>query len=228
MEDEFLGTLLTADKELCRDEPEIAANIGIQLEHMGLQTWSISIRRRIRDTVSKLQPKKIIEVGCGIGHLSAWILDHLAVHGQVESYDLVEQGNRFAVILTRLTDRYSKVPSRIIVGEAINLASQTNAWKLSGMQGQEPPLMIEADLIIVNLPPEVIAENIEVLLRHLSSDGVLLTVEPIPPVGDLSSKDPSVIGFNRWMELIKSTNQSHNLAFAPLFGGSIVAWKTKN
>jgi len=194
---------------------------------MGLQTWSVSIRRRIRDVVAKLQPKKIIEVGCGIGHLSAWLLDHLAVHGEVESYDLVEQGNRFAVILKRLKDRYPQVKTRIVVGEAISLIGQTNAWKLSGLKDQDPPLISEADLIIVDSRLDLIAENIESLLTYLCPTGVLLTVEPIPPVGDLSTDDPNVIGFNRWMELIKTTSQSHHLAFAPLFGGSIVAWKLR-
>ena len=228
MDDDFLAALLMADKSLSREEPEIAANIGIQLEHMGLQTWSVSIRRRIRDVVAKLQPKKIIEVGCGIGHLSAWLLDHLSVHGEVESYDLVEQGNRFAVILKRLKDRYPQVNTRIVVGEAISLIGQTNAWKLSGLKDQDPPLISEADLIIVDSRLDLIAENIESLLSYLSPTGVLLTVEPIPPVGDLSPDDPDVIGFNRWMDLIKTSNQSHHLAFAPLFGGAIVAWKPRD
>jgi hypothetical protein len=52
----------------------------------------------------------------------------------------------------------------------------------------------------------------------------LFTVEPTPPVGDRETDDPEVDGFNGWMELIKDSNETHHLAFAPLFGGTIVAW----
>ena len=59
MREEVLAALLAADKELSRDEPEVEANLGIQMEHMGLETWSISVRRRIRDTVLRLNPDRI-------------------------------------------------------------------------------------------------------------------------------------------------------------------------
>ena len=56
MREDVLAAILAADKELSRDEPEVAANIGKQLEHMGLSTWSISVRRRIRDAIARLKP----------------------------------------------------------------------------------------------------------------------------------------------------------------------------
>ena len=34
-----LAHLLSADSNRSRDEPEIARNIGTQLQHMGLGTW---------------------------------------------------------------------------------------------------------------------------------------------------------------------------------------------
>ena len=61
MREEVLAAVLAADNSLSRDEPEVAANIGQQLEHMGLTTWSISVRRRIRDSIARLEPKKIIQ-----------------------------------------------------------------------------------------------------------------------------------------------------------------------
>ena len=76
MREEVLAAILAADKELSRDEPEVAANIGLQLEHMGLTTWSISVRRRIRDSVARISPKNIIHTGAAIGHMTAWLLDH--------------------------------------------------------------------------------------------------------------------------------------------------------
>ena len=72
---EALAQLLSADAERSKDEPEIAANIGSQLQHMGLSTWPISIQRRLRDALGRLKPKRLIEVGGGIGHRSAWIYD---------------------------------------------------------------------------------------------------------------------------------------------------------
>ena len=81
MREEVLSTLLTANNELSRDEPQVAANIGAQLEHMGLSTWSISVRRRIRDAISRIEPKNVIEIGSGIGHLSAWLIAFMPIFG---------------------------------------------------------------------------------------------------------------------------------------------------
>ena len=72
-----------------------------------------------------------------------------------------------------------------------------------------------------------LADDVEVMLKILNKNGILLTIEPTPPVGDRDTTDPEVVGFNKWMELIKSTNDTHHLAFAPLFGGTIVAWFAK-
>ena len=71
--DQVLPTLLSADHERSRDEPEIAANIASQLEHMGLSTWSISVLRRLRDAIGRQAPRRVLEVGGSIGHRSAWL-----------------------------------------------------------------------------------------------------------------------------------------------------------
>ena len=228
MREEVLSTLLTANNELSRDEPQVAANIGAQLEHMGLSTWSISVRRRIRDAISRIEPKNVIEIGSGIGHLSAWLMDHFESNTSPEIFQMVEEGNRFAVILTRLKDRYSSVNSKVIVGKTAILAGETKAWKLSGGIVGEPPLKENADAIIVNSQLDRIASDIESMLPLMSKNGVLLTVEPIPPVGDRAEDDPEVVGFNKWMELIKSTTENYHIAFMPIFGGTIVAWLSKD
>ena len=62
---------------------------------MGLTTWSISVRRRIRDAIARLDPKHIIQTGSGIGHLSAWILDHFDGRDGLEKFQIVEEGNKF-------------------------------------------------------------------------------------------------------------------------------------
>ena len=226
MREEVLAAILAADKDLSRDEPEVAANIGQQLEHMGLTTWSISVRRRIRDAIARLSPKNIIQTGAGIGHLSAWILDYFEGKKELEKFQLIEEGNRFAVILTRLCQRYDSVPTSIVVGTPSLLTSELKAWKIS--KTGDAPILEKADAIIVDAPMEKLAGDIGAMLPLLNSNGVLFTTEPTPPVGDREEDDPEVLGFNKWMELIRESNETHHMAFAPLFGGTIVAWLPKN
>lgn len=226
MGEEALAAVLAAAKDLSRDEPEVASNIGHQLEHMGLNTWSISVRRRIRDAVARLEPRNVLHTGAGIGHLSAWLFDHFTKIETLEEFQLVEEGNRFAVILKRLCERYSDVPSSIVVGMPSLLVSELVAWRIT--KSGNPPIMPEADAIIVDSQLEKLADEINSLLPLLSKNGVLFTVEPDPPVGDLEEDDPTLIGFNNWIDLIKRTNETHHIAFAPLFGGTIVAWLLKD
>jgi len=226
MREDVLTAILAADKELSRDEPEVAANIGKQLEHMGLSTWSISVRRRIRDAIARVQPRSIIQTGAAIGHLSAWILDYFDGKDGLEKYQIIEEGNRFAVILTRLCQRYSEVPTNIVVGVPTLLTSELKAWKISKVG--DPPILEKADVIIVDAIMERLAEDVGSMLPLLNKNGVLFTVEPDPPVGDRDDFDTEVVGFNKWMDLIRDTNETHHIAFAPLFGGTIVAWLSKN
>ena len=225
MREEVLAALLAADKELSRDEPEVEANLGIQMEHMGLETWSISVRRRIRDTVLRLNPGRIIFAGAGIGHLSSWILHHLSENESKSKVQLIEEGNRFAVILTRLCQRYDSVPTSIKVGAPSLLTSELKAWKISKIG--DAPIIESADAIIVDAPLERLADDISCMLPLLNQNGVLFTTEPDPPVGDREEDDSEVVAFNKWMDLIRDTNETHHLAFAPLFGGTIVAWFAK-
>lgn len=225
MREDVLAAILAADKELSRDEPEVAANIGKQLEHMGLSTWSISVRRRIRDAIARVQPKSIIQTGAAIGHLTAWILDYFEGKDGLEQFQIIEEGNRFAVILTRLCQRYSEVPTNIVVGAPSLLTSELKAWNISKVG--DPPILENADVIIVDAPMERLADDVSSMLPLLTKNGVLLTVEPEPPVGDREEDDAEVVGFNKWMDLIRDSNETHHIAFAPLFGGTIVAWLSK-
>ncbi len=88
-----LGYLLGKDDAQPRDEPLIAANIHEQLRHMGLSTWSISIHRRLRDALARQHPSTVLEIGAGIGHRSAWLLDlwERSQHS-LSHYTLIEQG----------------------------------------------------------------------------------------------------------------------------------------
>ena len=83
---DLLSHLLSKASELPRDEPIIAANINEQLQHMGLSTWSLSAIRRIRDTVYRVNPDSILEVGAAIGHRTAWLLDLFEQHNHCLLY----------------------------------------------------------------------------------------------------------------------------------------------
>ena len=62
-EREMFEMLLSEDNSRTSDEPEIAANIGEQMLHMGLSPLSRSIRTRIRDICSRIPAKNVILVG---------------------------------------------------------------------------------------------------------------------------------------------------------------------
>ena len=150
---EALASLLEKDATRSRDEPQIAANIGAQLAHMELSSWPISIRRRIRDVVGKLQPARVCEVGAGIGHLSAWLMDLWEDENRPDSYQLVEAGGKFGVILIRLLDRYkSRSWAEVKVGRFEQLVAEQKAWgaahsthSVTGIEGlnDEPILIVQ-------------------------------------------------------------------------------------
>jgi len=236
MREDVLTAILAADKELSRDEPEVAANIGKQLEHMGLSTWSISVQRRLRDALGRLKPKRVIEVGGGIGHRSAWIYDLFTVDGFTpERYDIIENGAKFAVILHRLMTRFeAESYTKIVVGVLDALVGETLAWKAASSTGLEvgdAPIQPEADAIIVDGISASRAKNVELMLPFLATGGVLFTLEPDMPVGDVKEDDEDgmalVDGFNAWIELIQSCNETHHIGFMPLFGGTLVAMVKK-
>ena len=229
---DVLAQLLSADPLRSRDEPDIAGNIGGQLKHMGLSTWSISAHRRLRDALGRLRPNRVIEVGGGIGHRSAWIYDLFTVDGFTpERYDIIENGAKFAVILHRLMTRHeAQSYTKIVVGVLDALVGETLAWKAAsstGLEVGEAPIQPEADAIIVDGTSAVRARNVELMLPFLAPGGVLFTLEPDMPVGDVETDDVDgmalVNGFNAWIELIQSCSTTHHVGFMPLFGGTLVA-----
>ena len=232
---ELLSHLLSKVGELSRDEPLIAANINEQLQHMGLSTWSLSAIRRIRDTVYRVNPKSILEVGGAIGHRTAWLMDLFEQHNQPERFDIVEQGNKFAVIIKRLVDRY-EAPSwtNIVVGEFSTLSAESIAWKaatISGLQQGESPLAHSYDVIIVDEKLSNLASYMENSLQLLSKNGILLTTEPPVPSGDVDENDKEMMamvdGFNAWIELIKNAQNDYHIAFCTVFEATIVAFLRK-
>ena len=230
--DGVLAHLLSPDAAQPRDEPEIATNIGVQLQHMGLTTWSISILRRLRDSLGRLQPTSVLEVGAGIGHRSAWIYDLFSREERTpQRYQMVEDGAKFAVILRRLMLRHdAESYTSIVVGNLDVLIGETNAWHAASSTGIEvgnPPLERGHDAIIVDGKSEHRARHTEALLPFLAPGGVLFTVEPDMPLGNVEEADTEgmklVTGFNEWIHFVQSANETHHIAFMPLFGGTLVA-----
>ena len=234
--DEVLSSILSPDPNRSRDEPAIAANISAQLNHMGLDTWSISVIRRLRDAVGRIKPDRIIEVGGGIGHRSAWIYDLIEQEDwQPTRYDIIENGAKFGVIIHRLMTRYKAESwTKIVVGELNSLLAQTNAWSAaskSGIEVGDSPIQSQAEVIIVDRNGKNVANAVKQMLPMLAKGGVLFTLEPLVPAGDVDENDEAgmaiVEGFNSWINLIQSANETHHIAFNPLFGGTLVAFLEK-
>jgi len=230
---EILAQLLSKDADQPRHEPKIAANINEQLQHMGLSTWSISVLRRLRDALARQQPKRLLEIGSGIGHRSAWLLDLVERNvNTFETYTLVEQGGKFGVILHRLLTRYDALNwASVVIGEPGQLAAEHQAWSLASATTSELSgrrFAPHYDAIVVDGPSNQRAVLVKTYLSLLHKNGVLYTVEPDMPTGDVDEGDAEgmamVDGFNSWIELISTTQDSHHVAFMPLFGGTLVAW----
>lgn len=230
---ELLVHVLANDPQQPQDEPLIASNINEQLQHMGLSTWSISLQRRVRDALGRLQPKTLLEVGASVGHRTAWMLDLFEREERtLQALTLVEQGGKFGVILKRLLQRYDAIDwSKVVVGDPGRLAAEHQAWSLAAATGAElsqTPFEPAYDAIIVDGPSPARAELVSTYLPLLQPNGVLFTVEPDMPTGEVADDDEVgmalVNGFNRWIELISDTQSSHHVAFMPLFGGTLVAW----
>ena len=69
------------------------------------------------------------------------------------------------------------------------------------------------------------------MLPLLNSGGILFTLEPHVPAGDIDENDKAgmaaVEGFNSWINLIQSKTETYHIAFNPLFGGTLVAFLEK-
>ena len=220
---EALSQLLQPDKSANREEPEIPANIAVQMEHMGMKAWSLSVMRRIRDVIVRLSPKNIIEINAGIGHKTAWI--HEGLDGDFENLEIIEEGNRFAVIIQRVIDRYStREESRIITKPAHEVLAEAKAWKAAntGSVVMKAPLTLPADLIIIDGSDR--ASLVKAALPLLSRSGVLLTIEPDVPEGERQEGDHDVELFNEWIQLIHDSQSDYHVAFTPLYEGTLVAF----
>ncbi len=236
--DDLLGSLLAKNPDESRDEPEIAAAIGAQLLHMELPSLPLGLNRRIRDVVSRIRPKRVCEIGAGIGHLSAWLLDYWNRSEPPEHFHLVEEGGKFGVILTRLVRRYdAETWAHVTVGNFEELSAANATWNAANATLEPaartgtPPLNTPFDLIIVNVGWSGQAKAIRLAMENLAPGGLILTSEPevpvadvgeIPESGPLNSEQSRVSDFNDWVKLISELSSSHSIGFVPLFNGTLV------
>ncbi|MEE3090392.1 MAG: hypothetical protein VX306_03915 [Candidatus Thermoplasmatota archaeon] len=223
---------LGARQDLGRDAPEIAANIGVQMGHMGLDVPTVSVVRRLRDIVVTLQPRRVAEVGATIGHTTAWLLDAWSRDEVVapDLFDVMEEGNRFAVILDRVLKRYGMDDvGRVVVGTVDEHAPQTRAWRLAHLASKErPPTLMDAlDVLVLRGEIDSLGERASAAMDLLRKGGVLLLIEPPVPGEDISDSTEEgaaiIAGFNAWISFVHRCSEEQDLAFVPVHGGTIVA-----
>ena len=222
-ERDALAWLMAEDDNLNKDEPQLAAAISEQLKHMELSSMDYITTRRIRDIALRHNPKKIIEVGGGIGYLSSWLLDIFSVQKIKPEYMIVESGNKFAAILLRLTQRFNATEwTKILSMEFQELVGECNAWLLSNQAlinsstqtAVNSPAPVPSDLIIIDVGDADQVECIRDGLTILSKNGLLLTVEPDVPFEGASNDH--IDQFQHWIDLIREIKDTHRVAFAPL------------
>ena len=226
--------LLSEDSDLSVEEPKIAAAINEQLSHMELKSLDFESLRRIRDIAIRHNPKTIIEVGGGIGHLSAWLLDAFSSKSKFPKYTIVESGNKFAAILLRLSQRFDASEWVNISAMSFQeLAGECNAWLISNKtslnsdskEAINPPAAIPTDLIIIDVGDEEQVECIQSAFPLLSKNGLLLTIEPNVPFEGASEKEADL--FQSWMDLIRDIQENIRIGFVPLEKTTLVAFMSK-
>ena len=236
---EVLEALLARHPDLSRDEPEVAANIGAQMSHMGMAPLPLAVLRRLRDIAVRREAKHVIEVGAGIGHLTAWLLDAWSeTDSRPAHYDVLEEGGKFGVILHRCVDRYEAGTwARPVVGPFSALMAATDTWEaahrtlLEAAATEKPPMHRPHDLAIIAGQSGRL-DALEGILPHMAKNGLILTLEPaaptadvgkIPSSGELTPAQAEVVEFNRWIRFIQQVSTTHEVAFVPLHGGTLVA-----
>ena len=240
-EREMFEMLLSEDDSRTSDEPEIAANIGEQMLHMGLSPLSRSIRTRIRDICSRIPAKNFILVGGGIGHLSAWLFDLWCSEddGNIshpDSFTIIEEGGKFGIILNRLISRYDADSwSKVIVKPWNEITAESTSWFASNAASNNITpfslIPLPVDLIVIDLPEN---DRVDALINSfdlLSPGGIIIVKEPEVPTGDvgeikddleITQAQEKVLYFNKWIKSIRDFSVNNSLSFVELTGGSLV------
>jgi len=247
---DVMRILLSEDASRDQSEPEVASSIGEQMLHMDIPILPRSVRSRIRDVCSRLNPSNSILIGGGIGHLSAWLFDLWCENPEglegmsakpPESFRIIEPGTRFRVIIERLIRRYGAEDwAQVISSTWQEVFAETTSSRVSNLSIPDSALNsiipMPLDLIIIDLPEEDRIEAASAAFELASPGGLVILLEPKVPTGDVgdlsevSEPTPAqlkVKSFNSWIELVQRVNAEHSVGFADLSGGTIVAFLKK-
>ncbi len=243
---DVMALLLSENQERDQSEPEIASSIGEQMLHMDIPLLPRSVRARIRDVCSRIEPRNVTLVGGGIGNLSAWLFDlwsnsepdsQEGSSHSPETFRIIEPGTRFCVIIDRLIRRYGAEGwAQSVSMKWQEVFAETSSSRASNIAmpvtAVESILPMPLDLIIINLPEEERAEAASSAFDLVSPGGLVLLLEPTVPTGDVGDfsegVEPTpaqlkVQSFNEWIDLVKRINVSGSVGFADLSGGTLVA-----
>jgi predicted O-methyltransferase YrrM len=219
-----------------REQPLISENIHEQLKHMELSSWSISVHRRLRDAISRIQPEHVLEIGGQIGHRTSWLFD-LIERGQwsPKQYYIVEEGPKFGVILKRLIQRYQHNEfTHVVIQNPMKYIEEYRLWNqthLINNETERQQFLSRVDCILVDSNIEQHVEIVEQSLKLLPQSGYLFTVEPDIPTDDLDTELPEVQDrismFNLWIQLIRDASGEFEIGFTPLHEGTLVIFRKR-
>ena len=247
-EREMFEKLLSEDSKRGNEESQIASAIGEQMLIMDLQQLPRSVRARIRDIVGRIPAKNVIIVGAGIGHLTSWLMDLWCgdpanppddTPDHPETLRIIEEGGKFGVIIDRLLRRYDASSwAQVITNTWFEVFAENQSWNAAGAtlpQSARSTLLPQPiDLIIIDLPETSRVEAAIKAFPLLSPGGVLITLEPQVPTGDvgepMSGQEPTpaqvlVASFNQWMEFVQNVNLNHSAALVELTGGTLAVFR---
>ena len=244
---DLMDLLLSEDVERNQSEPDVASSIGEQMLHMDLSLLPRSVRARIRDVCSRINPSNVVLVGGGIGHLSAWLFDLWSTSNEdhperqvnpPEAFRIIEPGTRFCVIIDRLIRRYEAEDwAQVVSMTWQEVFAETLSSRASNISIPETALNsvlpMPLDLILIDLPEEERVAAAAAAFDLVAPGGLVLLLEPTVPTGDVGDFSEGVEStpaqlkvqsFNSWIELVKRINEIDSVGFTDLSGGTIVAF----
>ncbi|MEK9730154.1 MAG: hypothetical protein VW230_00175 [Candidatus Poseidoniales archaeon] len=229
-----LDELLSINDKHDREQPLISNNIYEQLKHMELDAWSISVNRRLRDAISRIQPRTVLEIGGQIGLRTSWLFDLIERDDwNPENYVILEEGPKFGVILKRLIQRYNVMnQTHVAIQHPMTYIEEYTLWKQTQLvkQGDNSShYLSHIDCIIVDSNIEHHIDLVDKCLKVMDEGGYLFTLEPTVPTDDLDTKLPEVqqriSNFNHWIRMIRESKDEFEIGFTPLHEGTIVTFR---
>lgn len=228
-----LDELLSMNDKQPREQPLISKNIHEQLKHMELDAWSISVHRRLRDAIARLQPTTVLEIGGQIGLRTSWLFDLIErKEWNPEHYVIVEEGAKFGVILKRLIQRYNVMhQTKIVIQNPLTYVDEYTMWKQTQLVNKEDHsnFLQHVKCIILDSNIEHHIELVDRCLKLMNEGEYLFTVEPRVPTEDLDTNLPQVqtliSNFNDWIRMIRESNRAFEIGFTPLHEGTIVTFR---